>query len=33
MTSSEKEEKVLKQLEMAAKEQEMMEERLRGYFM
>jgi DNA polymerase-4 len=33
MTSTEREEKALKQLENAVKEQEMMEERLRGYFM
>ncbi|MGA1976647.1 MAG: DNA polymerase IV [Bacteroidales bacterium] len=33
MTSSEREEKALKQLENAVKEQEMMEERLRGYYM
>ena len=33
MTSSEREEKALKQLENARKEQEMMENRLRGYFM
>jgi hypothetical protein len=32
MTSSEREEKALKQLENARKEQEMMENRLRGYF-
>jgi Nucleotidyltransferase/DNA polymerase involved in DNA repair len=32
MTSSEREEKALKQLENARKEQEMMEDRLRGYF-
>jgi hypothetical protein len=32
MTSSEREEKALKQLENAHKEQEMMENRLRGYF-
>jgi len=31
MTTSEREEKALKQLENAAKEQETMEERLRGY--
>lgn len=33
MTSSEREEKALKQIEMALKEQQMMEERLRGYYM
>ena len=33
MTSTEKEEKALKQLENAVREQEMMEERLRGYMM
>jgi hypothetical protein len=33
MTSTEREEKALKQLENAVKEQEMMEERLRGYYM
>jgi hypothetical protein len=33
MTSSEREEKALKQLENARKEQEMMENRLRGYMM
>jgi DNA polymerase-4 len=33
MTSTEREEKALKQLENAVKEQEMMEERLRGYMM
>ncbi len=33
MTTSEREEKALKQLENAAKEQEMMEKRLRGYYM
>jgi hypothetical protein len=33
MTRSEREEKALKQLENARKEQEMMEERLRGYMM
>ena len=33
MTISEREEKALKQLENAVKEQEMMEERLKGYMM
>jgi hypothetical protein len=33
MTSSEREEKALKQLENTRKAQEMMEERLRGYMM